>query len=34
MKKFLRNTVMAATILGIAFGAASSADAYIYGLYD
>ena len=34
MKKFLRNTVMAAAILGIAFGAASSADAYIQGLYE
>lgn len=34
MKKFLRNAVIAATFLGAAFGAVSSADAFIYGLYD
>lgn len=34
MKKFLRNAVIAATLLGAAFGAVSSADAFIYGLYN
>lgn len=34
MKKFLRNAVIVATLLGAAFGAVSSADAFIYGLYN
>lgn len=34
MKKFLRNAVIAATLWGAAFGAVSSADAFIYGLYN